>query len=585
MILMKHRLTHLLLLGAVSTMTLAVVPSCDNGKFDDLDKRVTALEGAWHQTQQDIQNAMVTGATVLNATQTDGVWTLTLSDGKVITIAPAAAGGASVTIEETADAFVITVDGKAYAIPKASSAPVNSLVFVPEYGDDLVVVGNDGVSIAFFATPKLESLDGIEFSVADAREVKTRAGDGLFGVNDAQLDGDLLRMNLKGLAAEVGKTYVLAVKLTVKGSSISSNYFRAQMDDDFHFDPEALETPVFIDAVSASEVGDSYRAQLPDAFDFLGTFNFKDLYKELPAGNVTFELAPADQQNWQVAQRYDLFKGCLAADGTWTMNTRPGTSCYDPEKDGIYIYCKVNDQIKNKVFWTIYDPIRDKLSNFGRDDDATYGDIHYSPDFPEAQHMEYRTMVPAGANRISFIDLWMKSPAGEENDYLWYQHGDAPRAIAWIQNLSIDAFEPGDIAYSDGSKIELGELGQKLARHSRGIWLQSTQPSIVSSQRDNLSDEQKQAVKDAYHTDCNGEIIGGWDGNAFDAAGELDFGFDEPGCCFTTGANYTGTAFRFGVGLRYEYDYGQIRIGGWHTAYIFFNRRLAPEGAVDPSPR
>ena len=52
-----------------------------------------------------------------------------------------------------------------------------------------------------------------------------------------------------------------------------------------------------------------------------------------------------------------------------------------------------------------------------------------------------------------------------------------------------------------------------------------------------------------------------------------------------TNASYTGTAFRFGLGLRYEYDYGQIRIGGWHTFYMFFNRRLAPEGAVDPSPR
>ena len=31
--------------------------------------------------------------------------------------------------------------------------------------------------------------------------------------------------------------------------------------------------------------------------------------------------------------------------------------------------------------------------------------------------------------------------------------------------------------------------------------------------------------------------------------------------------------------------YGQIRIGGWHTFYMFFNRRVAPEGAVDPSPR
>lgn len=579
------RSIHWLLLGAVSAMTLTVAPSCNDGKYDDLDKRVTALEGAWHKTQQDIQNAMVTGATVLDAAQKDGVWTLTLSDGKVITIAPASAGGASVTVEETADAFVITVDGKAYAIPKAASAPINSLVFVPEYGDDLVIVGNDGASVAFLATPKITSLDGAEFEVADAREAKTRAGEGLFTVNTPTLDGDLLRLNLKGLAAEAGKTYILAVKMTVKGSSISSNYFRAGVGDDFNFDPEALETPHFIDEITATEVGDSYRAQLPDAkADFLGTFNFKDLYKDLPAGNVTFELAPAEEQNGQVASRYDLFKGCLASDGTWTMNTRPGTSCYDPEKDGIYIYCKVNDQIKNKVFWTVNDPIRTGLAQFGRDDDATYGDIHYSPDFPEAQHMEYRTMVPAGAGRISFVELFMKSTPGEENDYLWFQHGDAPKAIEWIQNLSITVNEPGDIVYSDGSALVLGELGQKLARHSRGIWWQSTQPSVLSSSRDNLTQEQKDAVKAAYGVECNGEIIGGWDGNAYDNHEQMGWDFDSAGYFVTTDA-YTGTGFRFGVGLRFEYDYGQIRIGGWHTAYIFFNRRQAPDGAVDPSPR
>ena len=578
---MRKHFVSVLLIGA---MIVPAFVACDNKEIDDLTTRVEALEGAWYQTQQDLKNAVVTGSTIITVTQTDGVWTLVLSDGKTITINPASGGGAAVSVEETADAFIITVNSTSYTIPKVSSAAINSIVYVPEYTDGVVVLGDEGADVCFLATPSFNVADA-EFDIADAREVKTRAGAGLFKVENPANDGDLIKVHVKALAAESQKNYTVALKVTLKGTSISSNYFTIQVGENT-FDPEALETPSFIDEVTATQDGDCYRAQLPDAVaDFLGTFNFKSLYKNLPNGNITFQLAPAELQNGQVASRYDLFKNCLAEDGTWTMNTRPGTSCYDPNKDGILIYCLANDQIKNKVFWTVNDPIRTGLASFGRDDDATYGDIHYSPDFPEAQHMEYRTMVPAGANRISFIDLWMKSTPGEENDYLWFQHGDAPRAIEWIQNLSITVNEPGDIAYSDGSKIELGELGQKLARHSRGIWLQSTQPSIVSSSRDNLTEEQKQAVKDAYHTDVNGEIIGGWDGNAFDAAGDLDFGFDEPACCFTTGANYTGTGFRFGVGLRYEYDYGQIRIGGWHTAYIFFNRRLAPEGAVDPSPR
>ena len=577
---MKRHFISVLLIGAMAVPSFV---ACDRQGLDDLTRRVEVLEGAWHQTQKDLQNAVVTGLTITSANQADGVWTIILSDGKTIVL-DTKGGGAAVSVEETADAFIITVNSTSYTIPKVSSAAINSIVYVPEFIDQIVHIGEEGAVVNFLATPSFNASDAT-FEIADAREVKTRADGGLFKVESAENDGDLIKVHMKALAAESDKDYTVALKVVLKGTAISSNYFIVHVGQN-SFEPEALEDPDFIDAVCATAVDDSWRAQLPDEVaDFLGTFNFKSLYKELPAGNVTFELAPAELQNSQVASRYDLFRGCLAADGTWKMNTRPGTSCYDPQKDGIYIYCKVNDQIKNKVYWTVNDPIRTGLASFGRDDDAIYGDIHYSPDFPESQHMEYRTMVPAGANRISFIDLWMKSTPGEENDYLWFQHGDAPRAISWIQDLSITVSEPGDIAYSDGSKIELGELGRKLARHSRGIWLQSTQPSIISSQRDNLTEEQKDAVKAAYGVECNGEIISGWDGNAFDAAGTLDFGFDEGACCFTTGANYTGTAFRFGVGLRYEYDYGQIRIGGWHTAYIFFNRRLAPEGAVDPSPR
>ena len=575
---MKKQLISVLLIGA---MVAPVFLSCEGSKLNDLDKRVTALEGAWHKTEQAVQSAVTAGYTILSANQTDGVWTLKLSDGQTIVIAPGNGGGADIAIEEKADAFVITINGTAYAIPKAS--PIGSLVFVPEDGSDLVLVGNDGATVKFLATPAFASLDGISFGIADAREVVTKAGENLFSVNSPALEDGLLSINVKGTGAEAGKVYIVALKATVQGAAISSNYFRAKIDDGFNFEPEALEAPVFADGIVASEVGDSYRAALPASADFLGEFDIKSLFKELPAGDVSFELAPAEEQNGQVASRYDFFKSCIVDGHNWKMQGRPGTSCYDPDKDGIYIFAKVNDQIKSKIFWTVNDPIRTGLSSFGRDDDATYGDIHYSPDFPESQHMEYRTMVPAGENHISFIELFMKSKINEENDYLWFQHGDAPKAIEWIQNLSISVAEPGDILYSDGTTLALGDLGASLARHSKGIWWQSTQPSILSSSRDNLSDEQKQAVKDEFGTECNGEIISGWDGNAWDVHEQLGFDWNEKE--FVTTAAYTGTGFRFGLGLRFEYDYGQIRIGGWHTAYMFFNRRLAPEGAKDIQPK
>ena len=577
---MRKHFIGVLLIGALAVPSFV---GCNNKEIDDLTERVEALEGAWYQTQQDLKAAVVTGATITSATQQSGIWTLVLSDGKTITINPSSGGGgAAVSVVETDEAFTITVDSNEYVIPKASSAAVNSLVYVPEYEDQMVVLGEDAVSIYFLATPAINASEAT-FDIADAREVKTRAGAGLFKVDAAENDGDLIKVTFKAMGAESNKDYTVALKVEYKGTAISSNYFLVRVGENT-FEREALETPVFIDAVSASETGDSYRAQLPDEVaDFLGTFNFKSLYKELPSGNITFELAPAEEQNGQVASRYDFFRSCLASDGTWTMQGRPGSSCYDPDKDGIYVYCLANDQIKNKVFWTVNDPIRTGLASYSRDDDGTYGDIHYAP-FPESQHMEYWTMVPAGANRISFVELFLNSVPGEQTDYLWYQHGDASKTIEGIQNLEITAVEPGDIVYCDGEALVLGELGAKLARHSRGIWWQSTQPSILSSQRNNLSEEQKQAVKDAYGVECNGEIIGGWDGNAYDTHEQFGWDFDSNGY-FVTNDSYTGTGYRFGIGLRFEYDYGQIRIGGWHTCYMFFNRRLAPEGAVDPSPK
>jgi hypothetical protein len=184
---MKKHLINALLAGAVTVLSLAALVSCNADRLEKLETRVTTLEGYVHQLQTDLTNSMVVGATVTNAVQKDGIWTLTLSDGKVITISPAAAGGTKVSVEETADAFVIKVGNDVYAIPKVSSAAVNSVVFVPEYGDDL------------------------------------------FGLNNPALDGGLLKVNIKGLAAEAGKTHVVALKLNVKGTAISSNYFRVQM--------------------------------------------------------------------------------------------------------------------------------------------------------------------------------------------------------------------------------------------------------------------------------------------------------------------------------------------------------------------
>ena len=116
---MKKQLVSVLLAGA---MVAPVFFSCESSKLTELDKRVTALEGAWHETEVIVKEAVVAGSTILSATQENGVWTLKLSDGKEIVIAPATGGGADVTVEEKADCFVITINGTAYAKTETGAA-------------------------------------------------------------------------------------------------------------------------------------------------------------------------------------------------------------------------------------------------------------------------------------------------------------------------------------------------------------------------------------------------------------------------------------------------------------------------------
>ena len=93
---MKKHLISALLIGA---MVVPAFVACDNKGLDDLTRRVEVLEGAWHQTQKDLQNAVVTGLTVTSANQADGVWTIVLSDGKNIVIDTKGGGGAAVSVE------------------------------------------------------------------------------------------------------------------------------------------------------------------------------------------------------------------------------------------------------------------------------------------------------------------------------------------------------------------------------------------------------------------------------------------------------------------------------------------------------
>jgi len=588
---MKKHFFNVLLLGALTTLSASFVQSC-TADVDNLKTRVTVLEGMVRDLQKDLQAAMVTGSTIVSSAQAaDGTWTLVLSDGNTITIKPStgSAGGAAISVEETDDAIVITVDGQTYALPKKSSGIINSVVYVPEYADGKVIVGNDGANVSFLVTPALTSAQvaNAVVEIADAREVKTRAGAGLFKVESVAADGDLLVVGIKGLAAESGKIYTVAIKITVDGATISSNYFNVAVGDDFSFESEVLVDPVMVDGVQLTkldgELEGYHRALIPEsAFKFAGTFNLKDYYKTLPEGNIAFQLAPAELQNDNVRNHYDAINAALSADGTWKPVQRLGTDAWNSEgKNGIIIYMTANDVIKNKIFWQIDNPIP------GMGLDKFLGD-----GFPEAQHMEIGTeqsvnlkwILPAGAQVVDLTKLFLTAtfPEGELlPDPIYLRHGNANKAIQMIQEASFQDQSGEDFAYADGDHFTIGDKYKPLVARSRGFVWRTTQPSWVSSIRENWPDE----AKAACNGPANGEILGGWDGGG-DIPGLMGWDINERGLV-TTDA-YQGWGFRSGVGVFFEYEYGEQTLGPWHWAYVFFNRRVAPyeEGkGIDPDAR
>ena len=576
-----------LLTGATILFMVSSLVSCNKEDIANLQTRMTVLEGTVHQLQDDLKAAMVTGSTILNANQdAQGVWTLTLSDGKVVTITPSSGAGTEVSVEETADAFVITVNGTAYAIPKVASAAINSLVFCPAYADNKVVLAEEAVDVFFLATPALtaDQVAAAEFDIADAREVQTRAGAGLFKVDAAALDGDLIKLTVKALAAEAGKLYTVAVKAVLGATAISSNYFFLQVGDDHSFDPEVLVEPVVKDGVQLTKLDgdlDGYhRLLIPNsAAKFIEGFNLKDYFQSLPEGNISFQLAPREDQNENVQRAYDTIAEALSSDGSWMLKRRLGTDCWNSEgKNGIIIYTVANDVIKHKIFWQIDNPV----PGMGLDQFLT------KDGFPAGEHIEYgseasvniKWMIPAGAGVYDLAQIFLKAtPEGDGllNEPLYLRHGQANRALQIIQSASLMKGED-ELIGNDGSKFVLGDELKALVKYSRGLVWRTTQPSWASSIRENWSDDEKKAANGP----CNGEILGGWDGGG-DIPGLMGWEMNEKG--LVTKDEYKGWCFRSGVGLFFEYEYGEQTIGPWHWFYMWFNRRVSPLGANDPDAR
>ncbi|EGK03109.1 hypothetical protein HMPREF9455_01359 [Dysgonomonas gadei ATCC BAA-286] len=581
---MNKRFLNVLLCG-VMLFSTGIFSSCGED-VDDLKSRVSVLEVAVADLKDQLSNAMTTGATIVKVEEANGTYTLTLSDGKVITIKPGTGSGANITVEKNEKNVIITVDETEYVLPIGSA--VNSLIYSPETTDGIVNIGNTSITVNFLATPAITSanLESATFDIAEAHQLKV-GGNGLFKVDgDVTLEGDFIKVPIKALGVEASKSYAVAIYMTINGTTaISSNYFTVKVSDDYSFNSEELVTPTFSNAITdATEVSPGFwTATLPetDAVSFLNEFNFNTLVSlpSINAADLRFELGVKANQNGNVQDRYDFLKSCLTANGAWKMQGRPGSNFNkkegDAKPDGVLINVVVNDVIKAKIYWKVIDP----LANI----DFHGGLVNFS------EHMEYGnpgvdgTGVGEGEGIIvnpgvNSIDLARTLIGGK----LSLVHGNGMKFLNALKAYSVKLGEE-DLVMSDGTKLVVTNVGKKYTKFSRGLNWFNIQTSIAKSQRRNwtMSDDEKKALA---QSDCNGEIVTGWDGLPGEDMTAKGLNITSDGFFKTTTA-YGGWALRVGMGLEFEYDYGMKPISNGCLVFLWINRRTSAENVVDVAPR
>lgn len=556
----------MLLVGAL-VLTTGTFVSCSENT-DDLDSRLTVVEGMIREVKDQLEN-LPAGATITSATENEGIWTLVLSSGQTITINPSAGGGASLSVVEKENSIVITIDGKDYELPL--SAGFHSLVYVPEFTDGDVLINSSGkATVKFLVKPALTAsiLENASFSIGAANELATRSARNFFNVDGSvTLDGEYINVPIRVLDVEAaGKTYGVALQMNIGISVFVSNFFNLSVPSDFTGTPEEIVEAKLIAAVAdytALENGFS-TATLPEpTVNVLGTFNFKDLFSELPAGTVRFELGARSLQNDNVTRdsRYDVFRNALSADGTWELKARPGTNGDAPnaeQNSGVLINVIVDDVIKHKIYWKIADPV------------AALPEAAFAGAFEGSPHIEYPEDVvwEKGARNYN---LNKEFTTGDFNP----MH-DGGKFVEAFKNYGV-VLGQEDLIYNDGVELQLGELGVKLAKHSRGLYWGNRQSSIASSQRRNLDIPAEQKG--------NGEIIAGYDGISTDEMWNT-FGFRVINTGLEMSDKYGGNALRVGVGLSYEYAYGERSIGhNGALVFLWINRRVSPADVTDPAAR
>lgn len=590
---MKKQLIKVLLCGAIAIVSASMFTSCNTKAIDDLSTRVTVLEGMVRQLESDLQAAMVTGSTITSATQdANGAWTIVLSDGKSIKIDPSTGGG-SVSVEETASAFIFTVNGKEYTIPKGGAGV--QLVFAPEFADGKVIIGNDGATVKFLVNSNID-LASTTFDVAEAHELLTRAsfGSELFTVKDAKIEGNFLILTLKGSGCSAGATYAVSIVANIGTSYAVSNYFTVAVSDDYQdtseqigdftiksdFTPTAIDEAGFCSVTVPGEV-------------LVGGFDFLTMFDQKPEG-AKIEIAKSGAQPGGKAQeKYDIIAEALGADGVFAWKRAPRTDFNADAQHGFLIKLVADGITKAKIYVQIDNPLANS-------------EINWFPGYGGGVEIEWHSRTEAlgfGAQTIDLPYLFNLShekvymPEADFDDSqttnpdydLNLFFGDGKGFYNAYNNLYVTV--PGDedkvIIEFDGDKIAAGDYGKKflcpdneaIAWYNRGFNCNLGEGGDDGVILDN--EEQTLINKDDIGIDW---WWGDPNGNPRNIKNEAPalvqyYGvyIDKDGVLHT-GEKYCGFAMRLAFGAYFDYAYGTKCILADQFGLLYINRRRQPEG-------
>lgn len=580
---MKKQFFSALLCGAVVLSTGTFV-SCDN-QYEELESRVTVLEGYISELKAQLGKALMTGASITSASQdTKGNWTIVLSNGEKIIINAAsggAGGGSAVTVEQGEGSFTITVDGEAYTIPTGAS--VNSLVYVPEYVDGKVILGNTGAQVKFLATPAVDVAKAT-FDIAVAEELKTRASD-LMKVESVAAENGYVVVSIKGLGVEAGKSYAVVVSMTSGGTTITSDAFTVEVAADFSFNTEELGG-VTVKEEYQSDAEEGFLAMTVKGSALLAdNVDLKAFFSELPEGAVFKAASAAKQPVGKAQEKADLLAQSVKADGTFEWASRPGTAFNEnADRPGFLINIVQNDVVKGKV----YVVINDELAGLGEAFTGGRTGVF------EAEWGGREKALGLGPQELDIV----KTLCNYEED-ITIRHGYSDEWFQkWATYEVVTAAEDVVLSVNDG-KLVVGDFAKPYLKGSRGVYwfyrgLMIIVPEALAVDGENgdkyIADDGKQ------YSGAEGYDFDRWWGQYNEYVNNPE-GFVPAECAawgwtvtesgfIKSPENYTGYGVRLALDAGFEYAYGLYPLHGKGTdqcGMLFINRRMAPEGATMPS--